>query len=85
MKTRKQMRNVFIRKIDDILIRYYKEINFDLLVSTQTEEIRSMEATYLREVLELLALMHELELISDSEHVLLRQVYREYFSLATSR
>ena len=85
MKTRKQMRNVFIRKIDDILIRYYKEINFALLVSTQTEEIRSMEATYLREVLELLALMHELELISDSEHVLLRQVYREYFSLATSR
>lgn len=85
MKTRKQMRNVFIRKIDDILIRYYKEINFDLLVSTETGEIRSMEATYLREVLELLALMHELELISDSEHVLLRQVYREYFSLATPR
>ena len=31
MKNKKQMRNIFIKKIDDILIRYYKEMDFNLL------------------------------------------------------
>lgn len=33
MKSKKQMRNIFIKKIDDILIRYYKEMDFNLLAT----------------------------------------------------
>ncbi len=83
VKTRKQMRNIFIRRMDDILIRYYKAIDFDLLVSEENRQIRSLEETYRREVMELIALMRELELLSAGEYTLLREVYGEYFGLAS--
>lgn len=83
MKTRKQMRNIFIRRMDDILIRYYKEIDFDLLFSEENRQIRSMEEAYRREVMELIGLMRELELLNAGEYTLLREVYGEYFGLAS--
>lgn len=83
VKTRKQMRNIFIRRMDDILIRYYKEIDFDLLISEENGQIRSLEEAYRREVMELIVLMRELELLSAGEYTLLREVYSEYFRLAS--
>lgn len=83
VKTRKQMRNIFIRRMDDILIRYYKEIDFDLLVSDENGQIRSLEEAYRREVMELIVLMRELELLSAGEYTLLQEVYSEYFRLAS--
>ena len=37
MKSKKQMRNIFIKRIDDILIRYYKEMDFNLLATSDCQ------------------------------------------------
>lgn len=82
MKTRKQMRNIFIKHIDNLLIRYYKEIDFETLVTAhQSHSLFAEERSFCTEAMWLIDLMKELELVSDSEHSLLRDVYMEYFSI----
>ena len=80
MKTRKQMRNIIIKKIDDILIQYYKEMDFNFgdapeIVMFENGEERRKEA------MNQIDLMWELELVNVEEYHLLKDVYREYFSL----
>ena len=86
MKTKKQMCNIFIKKIDDILIRYYKEMDFNLLAAPDpTGEFQEAASgngeAHRKEAMELIELMRELELVNAGELALLRDVYREYFSL----
>lgn len=81
MKTRKQMRNLFIKKIDDLLIQYYKTVDFELLAAALSGGSLLTECTYQKEAMQLIELMKELELVSDSEYSLLRDVYMEYFSI----
>mgnify|MGYP001033624499 CR=1 FL=1 len=78
MKSRKQMRNIFIKKMDDILVNYYKAVDFS--VFTSGEDVRPFEDIYWQEVLKVIALMRELELLTGSEYGLLRDVYADYFS-----
>lgn len=87
MKSKKQMRNIFIKKIDDILIKYYKEMDFNLLATPDyggeyrdADTFNNGEA-HCKEAMELIELMWELDLINKGEYALLREVYREYFSL----
>ena len=85
MKTKKQMRNIFIKKIDDILIQYYKEMDFDMLASPDAakeylEEITCNGEAHRKAAMELIELMKELDLVNPGEYILLRDVYREYFS-----
>lgn len=80
------MRNIFIKKIDDILIRYYKEMDFNLLASQDfpraCQEAASVNGeSHCKEAMELIDLMRELELVNAAEYDLLKEVYREYFSL----
>lgn len=85
MKTRKQMRNIFMKKIDDILIRYYKEMDFNLLASDSAkaclEETAGSGEAYRKEAMDLIELMKELELLNAGEYILLRDVYSEYFGI----
>lgn len=80
MKTRKQMRNIFIKHIDNLLIHYYKEIDFETLVTEhQSSSLFTEEGSFRREAMRLIDLMKELELVNLDEHELLRDVYTEYF------
>lgn len=81
VKSKKQMRNIFIRRIENLLMRYYKEINFDLLVTPESDDNLTMGEEYRIKAMELIDLMEELELISRNEYILIREVYGEYFSL----
>jgi len=75
------MRNIFIRRIENLLMRYYKEINFDLLVTPGSEDDLIAGEEYRIKAMELIDLMEELELINRNEYILIREVYGEYFSL----
>lgn len=81
VKSRKQMRNIFIKKIDDILINYYKAVDFSMLASFQPEGEYLEGETYRKEAMKLIEFMRELELLNGSEYLLLRDVYGEYFSI----
>lgn len=72
------MRNIFMNRMDDILINYYKAVDFSAF--TSAEDVRPFEDIYWQEVLKLIELMRELELLTGSEYGLLRDVYAEYFS-----
>lgn len=80
MKSRKQMRNIFIKKMDDILINYYKAVDFSVFTSAEEEDVRPFEEIYWQEVIKLIELMRELDLLTDSEYGLLLDVYAQYFS-----
>lgn len=75
------MRNIFLKKIDDLLINYYKAIDFSMLTSFQQEQEYLAGEAYRKEAMKLIEFMCELELLSDSEYILLRDVYGEYFSI----
>lgn len=75
------MRNIFIKHIDALLICYYKEVDYELLAASWPADVSAVGETCRREAMRLIDLMKELELVSSSEHVLLREVYMEYFSV----
>ncbi len=81
MKSKKQMRNIFVQRIENYLIQYYKEINFNLLNAPENEETYRVGEEYRARAMEYIDLMEELELVNRSEYLLLREVYQEYFSL----
>lgn len=81
VKSKKQMRNIFIRRIENLLIQYYKEINFDILIAPEGNSNFATGEEYRIKAMELIELMEELELINHNEHLLLIEVYGEYFSL----
>lgn len=85
MKSKKQMRNIFIRRIENLLIQYYKETNFDLLVTPEGNSNFATGEEYRIKAMELIELMEELELVSKKEYLLLNEVYCEYFSLYKNR
>lgn len=85
MKSKKQMRNIFIRRIENLLIQYYKEINFDLLTTPEGNDNFATGDDYRIKAMELIELMEELELVSQKEYRLLHEVYREYFSFHKKR
>ena len=85
MKSKKQMRNIFIRRIENLLIQYYKEINFDLLTTPKGYCNYVTGEDYRIKAVELIELMEELELINRKEYELLYEVYQEYFSLHKKR
>lgn len=84
MKSKNKMRNIFISRIENLLIQYYKEINFDLLTAPGNADYAVGEE-YRTKAMELIGLMEELELINSNEYLLLNQVYDEYFSLHKNR
>ncbi len=75
------MRNIFIRRIENLLIQYYKEINFDILTTPEENDNFATGEEYRIKAMELIELMEELELVNRKEYELLCEVYREYFSL----
>lgn len=85
MKSKKQMRNILIRRIENLLIQYYKEINFDLLTTPEENYNFTTGEEYRIKAMELIELMEELELVSQKEYKLLHEVYQEYFSLHKKR
>lgn len=85
MKSKKQMRNIFIRRIENLLMQYYKELNFDLLTIPDENNDFDIGEKYRINAMELIELMEELELVSQKEYKLLHEVYQEYFSLHKKR
>ena len=81
VKSKKQMRNIFIRRIENLLMCYYKEINFDILVTPENSYDLVMGEEYRVRAMELIDLMEELGLVNRSEHLLISEVYSEYFGL----
>lgn len=84
MKSRRQMRNIFMRRIDNLLVSCYKEIDFDILFSKTHEGCSDdpwIATAYKKEAMEMIELMKELELLNSGEYILLKQVYGEYFSV----
>ena len=81
MKSKKQMRNIFIRRIENLLVLYYKETNFDILVTPEGSSNYDIGKEYRIKAMELIELMEELELINKNEYFLIREVYEECFGL----
>lgn len=79
MLSKKKMRNIMINKIDKILMKYYKEIDFEK-IGCESNTINA----YRDEAMELIDLMKELELVNLSEYIVLRDVYGDYFWLHES-
>lgn len=89
------MRNVFMRRIDNLLVDFYREIDFERLMVGVEEGVtdrlagnvkgqlsnQKIRDTHQRKVWDLIELMRDLELISSGEHKLLIEVYGEYFSV----
>ena len=78
------MRNIFMKRIDDLLIRYYKELDFeDFFRETPSgpEDKKFWAEAYRQTAFNLIGMMRELSLISEQEHRLLEDVYGEYFSI----
>lgn len=88
------MRNVFMQKIDNILIDYYKEVNFEEMSSEsfpvlntgveerfQVHKKSQITNGHRIEAMKIIDLMKELELLSPEEFILLKEIYGEYFSL----
>ena len=81
VKSKKQMRNIFIRRIENILMCYYKEINFDLLVTPENGDSLVAGEEYRLRAMELIDLMEELGLVNRNEYLLISEVYGEHFGL----
>lgn len=79
MLSKKKMRNIMINKIDKILMKYYKEIDFEK-IGCESNTINACRD----EAMELIDLMKELELVNLSEYIVLRDVYGDYFWLHES-
>lgn len=77
---RKQMRNVLIKQIDDILLDYYKEVDFEAIGREETIP-KDTAVCYWQQAEKLIDLMKQLELVNRNEYSLVREVYREYFEI----
>ena len=78
------MRNIFMKRIDDLLIRYYKELDFEAFfreTPSEPEDKKIWAEAYRQTAFTLIGIMWELSLINEQEHRLLEDVYGEYFSI----
>lgn len=62
-------------------MHYYKETNFDLLVTPESGDRLIAGEEYKVRAMELIDLMEELGLVNRNEYLLISEVYGEYFGL----
>lgn len=89
MLSQRKMRNIFIRRLDNLLISYYNLIDFDALTlnkfhktgeNKQCKGIILEALEYKKQAFLLLEIMRELELVNVGEYFMLKEIYEEYYN-----